>query len=59
MLRKCFEKILTGEWREHDPYDLQGRLDARSSLYGRPNQVGIYPFIGLSRKLSVLSVDRL
>lgn len=37
--RKCFEDILTGNWREHDPYALRGRLDARSSLYGRPNQV--------------------
>jgi hypothetical protein len=37
--RKCFEDILSGAWRDHDPYDLKGRLDARSSLYGRPNQV--------------------
>jgi hypothetical protein len=48
--RKCFEDILTGKWREHDPYALQGRLDARSSLYGRPNQVSetmisIIPFL--------------
>ncbi|KAJ3560099.1 hypothetical protein NP233_g11060 [Leucocoprinus birnbaumii] len=40
--RKCFEDILSGRWRQHDPYDLQGRLDARSSLYGRPNQATVF-----------------
>ncbi|XP_006459018.1 hypothetical protein AGABI2DRAFT_217897 [Agaricus bisporus var. bisporus H97] len=40
--RKCFEDILTGNWREHDPYALRGRLDARSSLYGRPNQSTVF-----------------
>lgn len=37
--RTCFEAILSGNWREHDPFDLEGRLNARSSMYGRPNQV--------------------
>ena len=40
--RKCFENILNGNWREHDPFSLEGRLDARSSLYGRPNQCSIF-----------------
>lgn len=37
--RTCFADILDGNWRQHDPYDLEGRLNARTSLYGRPNQV--------------------
>lgn len=40
--RKCFEDILSGQWRQHDAYDLQGRLDARSSLYGRPGQATVF-----------------
>ena len=39
--RKCFEDILNGNWRDHDPFSLEGRLDARSSLYGRPGQSSI------------------
>lgn len=37
--RSCFNDILSGNWRKHDPYALNGRLDARSSLYHRANQV--------------------
>lgn len=37
--RRCFTDILTGNWRQHDPYDLAYRLNARSSLYGRTDQV--------------------
>ena len=40
--RKCFENILNGNWRDHDPFSLEGRLDARSSLYGRPSQSSIF-----------------
>jgi hypothetical protein len=40
--RKCFENILNGNWKNHDPYSLKGRLDARSSLYGRPSQSTIF-----------------
>ncbi|KAN0092612.1 Protein of unknown function (DUF1479) domain containing protein [Tylopilus felleus] len=40
--RRCFEDILTGNWRDHDPYDLEHRLDARSSLYGRPGQATVF-----------------
>ena len=40
--RKCFENIFNGNWRDHDPYSLEGRLDARSSLYGRPSQSSIF-----------------
>ena len=36
--RKCFENIFNGSWRDHDPYALEGRLDARTSLYARPSQ---------------------
>jgi hypothetical protein len=40
--RTCFEDILSGEWRKHDPYALAGRLNARSSLYGRPSQATVF-----------------
>lgn len=40
--RRCFEDILTGNWRQHDPYELEYRLDARSSLYGRPGQATVF-----------------
>lgn len=39
--RKCFSNILSGNWRLHDPYELESRLNARSSLYGRPSQVSL------------------
>ena len=39
--RGCFADILTGNWRAHDPYDLENRIHARSSLYRRPNQVSV------------------
>ncbi|KAF8636796.1 hypothetical protein AX17_003258 [Amanita inopinata Kibby_2008] len=42
VFRKCFADILSGEWRRHDPYDLEGRLNARTSLYGRPNQSTVF-----------------
>ena len=40
--RKCFQDILSGDWRRHDPYELEGRLDAKTSLYGRPDQVSAW-----------------
>lgn len=40
--RKCYADILSGNWPAHDPYELEGRLDARSSLYGRPGQATIF-----------------
>ncbi|KAH8091349.1 DUF1479-domain-containing protein [Cristinia sonorae] len=42
MVRTCFSEILSGEWRKHDPYDLDGRINARTSLYGRENQSSIF-----------------
>lgn len=41
-LRRCFQDILAGNWRAHDPYELEHRLDARSSLYGRPDQASVF-----------------
>ncbi|OBZ72402.1 Uncharacterized protein YbiU [Grifola frondosa] len=38
VFRNCFAEILSGDWRKHDPYDLENRINARSSLYNRPNQ---------------------
>ncbi|CAL1716090.1 unnamed protein product [Somion occarium] len=40
--RTCFADILNGDWRKHDPYDLEGRINARSSMYGRENQSSIF-----------------
>ena len=40
--RKCFEDILNGNWRDHDPFALEGRLNARTSLRGMPNQSSIF-----------------
>jgi hypothetical protein len=37
--RACFADILSGAWSKHDPYALEPRLEARTSLYRRPNQV--------------------
>ena len=37
--RACFAEIFSGDWRSHDPYDLERRIDAKSSLYNRKNQV--------------------
>ncbi|KAI0057191.1 DUF1479-domain-containing protein [Artomyces pyxidatus] len=40
--RTCFADILSGDWRKHDPYDLENRINAKSSLYGRPGQASIF-----------------
>ncbi|GBE88545.1 DUF1479-domain-containing protein [Sparassis latifolia] len=40
--RHCFEDILSGNWRQHDPYDLEDRINARSSMYGRVGQATIF-----------------
>ncbi|KAF8071601.1 hypothetical protein FPV67DRAFT_1622090 [Lyophyllum atratum] len=40
--RQCFSSILSGDWRSHDPYALDGRLNAHNSRYGRPNQSSIF-----------------
>ncbi|KAK1228853.1 hypothetical protein PQX77_008095 [Marasmius sp. AFHP31] len=40
--RTCFSNILSGNWRSHDPYELGGRLNARASIYQRPNQASIF-----------------
>ena len=40
--RKFFENIFNDNWRDHDPFALEGRLNARTSLHGRPNQSSIF-----------------
>ncbi|KAF5387485.1 hypothetical protein D9757_006555 [Collybiopsis confluens] len=40
--RSCFDDILSGDWRKHDPFALSGRLEARSSLYDRANQASVF-----------------
>ncbi|KAJ7056743.1 hypothetical protein C8F01DRAFT_1154748 [Mycena amicta] len=41
-LRACFAEILSGSWKKHDPYVLEPRLEARTSLYERPNQSSVF-----------------
>ncbi|KAF7317164.1 hypothetical protein HMN09_00451300 [Mycena chlorophos] len=41
-MRQCFKHILDGRWREHDPYVLEPRIEARTSLYRRPNQSSVF-----------------
>ncbi|KAJ7824584.1 hypothetical protein B0H14DRAFT_3728287 [Mycena olivaceomarginata] len=40
--RACFADILSGDWSKHDPYALEPRLEARTSLYRRANQLSIF-----------------
>lgn len=40
--RSCFEDILNGEWRKHDPYDITRRMNATTSMYGRDNQTSVF-----------------
>ncbi|KAK7032721.1 DUF1479-domain-containing protein [Favolaschia claudopus] len=40
--RTCYADILSGAWLKHDPYALEPRLEARTSLYRRPNQSSIF-----------------
>ncbi|KAJ7082858.1 hypothetical protein B0H15DRAFT_851751 [Mycena belliarum] len=40
--RACFADILSGDWMKHDPYALEPRLEARTSLYRRPNQSSVF-----------------
>ncbi|KAF7330194.1 DUF1479-domain-containing protein [Mycena venus] len=40
--RACFTDILSGAWSKHDPYALEPRLEARTSLYRRPNQSSVF-----------------
>ncbi|KAG5644640.1 hypothetical protein DXG03_008022 [Asterophora parasitica] len=42
IFRRCFASILSGDWRSHDPYELDERLNAASSRYGRPNQSTVF-----------------
>ncbi|EJD02244.1 DUF1479-domain-containing protein [Fomitiporia mediterranea MF3/22] len=40
--RNCFTDILQGNWQKHDPYDLVERLNARTDIYGRPDQASVF-----------------
>ncbi|THG99240.1 hypothetical protein EW026_g3068 [Hermanssonia centrifuga] len=40
--RKCFSKILQGKWREHDPFDVSPRIDAKQDLYHAANACTIF-----------------
>jgi hypothetical protein len=32
-LRRCWSRILQGQWRDHDPFDVSPRIGARTDLY--------------------------
>ncbi|KAJ7275778.1 hypothetical protein C8J57DRAFT_1449269 [Mycena rebaudengoi] len=40
--RACFKDILAGDWKKHDPYALEPRLNARTSLYNLPGRSTIF-----------------
>ncbi|KZT07579.1 DUF1479-domain-containing protein [Laetiporus sulphureus 93-53] len=40
--RNCFAELLSGDWRSHDPYDLENRINARTSMYGRVGQSTVF-----------------
>lgn len=40
--RSAFESILTGDWRNHNPYSLKGRTGTKTSTDGQPNQASIF-----------------
>ncbi|KAF5363227.1 hypothetical protein D9758_008386 [Tetrapyrgos nigripes] len=40
--RSCFQKILEGRWREHNPFDASPRIHAKQDLYNAPNQCSIF-----------------
>lgn len=42
LFRQCFESILRGDWRKHNPYTLTGRLGERTAGLGLPNQASIF-----------------
>lgn len=42
VFRQAFEQVLKGDWRKHDPYHLKGRVGARTSTEGQPNQASIF-----------------
>ncbi|KAG7444743.1 DUF1479-domain-containing protein [Guyanagaster necrorhizus] len=40
--RSVFKDIFEGNWKKHDPYDLRGRINAKSSLHNRVGQATIF-----------------
>ncbi|TFK34927.1 DUF1479-domain-containing protein [Crucibulum laeve] len=40
--RSIFEDIFAGRWHEHDPYEINARVGANTSMYGRPNQCSVF-----------------
>jgi hypothetical protein len=42
VFRKVYDAIFSGNWREHDPYELAARCNANSSIYSRKDQASIF-----------------
>ncbi|KAG2133546.1 uncharacterized protein EDB93DRAFT_1308405 [Suillus bovinus] len=40
--RRYFADILSGNWRQHDPYELEGRLNVHASMCGKPGQATMF-----------------
>ncbi|KAF8318653.1 DUF1479-domain-containing protein [Clavulina sp. PMI_390] len=38
----CYRDILDGNWKQHNPYDMRGRLIGNADKYGRPNQASVF-----------------
>ncbi|KAG8863766.1 hypothetical protein FRB96_007603 [Tulasnella sp. 330] len=41
-MRKAFQDILNGNWKNHDPFGMAGRLNGISNMFGRPNQTSMF-----------------
>ncbi|KAG8904372.1 hypothetical protein FRC01_008753 [Tulasnella sp. 417] len=40
--RNCYREILSGNWREHDAFDVGRRLGVNSDMYNGPNQCSVF-----------------
>lgn len=50
--RNVYAEILKGNWKAHDPYDLQARLNVNSNIYKRPGQVSRSSFSNCTHVVS-------
>ncbi|KZV65342.1 DUF1479-domain-containing protein [Peniophora sp. CONT] len=40
--RRCWSNILSGKWREHDPFDVSPRIGAKQDLYHGTSQCSVF-----------------
>ncbi|KZO97475.1 DUF1479-domain-containing protein [Calocera viscosa TUFC12733] len=41
-LRSCFASVLKGQWKEHDPFVVDGRIPAETNIHKKPGQASIF-----------------